>query len=253
MHSVTRDTLVDGLRSLGLCAGQQVLVHSSLSSFGHVAGGAGTVIDALLEVIGSSGTVLVPTLTGSEHLSPENPPVFDPAETPCWTGRIPETFRRRPDAVRSLHATHSVAAIGADAQMLTMDHVRSVTPCDTLSPYGQLAARATGYILLLGVDHESNTTFHHVEEIAGVDYHLQLRPAVSVLRVRGEEWHRHIFLHRYGTPRRFGVMEPFLLERDIQRNTRIGNALVRLVHAPRMVEATLQALRANPRLLCRDG
>ena len=60
-------------------------------------------IDALLEAVGPGGTVLVPTLTGNETLSPAHPPVFDPTRTPCWTGAIPEAFRKRPAAVRSQH------------------------------------------------------------------------------------------------------------------------------------------------------
>jgi len=87
-----------------------VLVHSSLSSLGCVEGGADAVIDALLDVLGPGGTLVVPTLTGTESLSAENPPRYDPDATPCWTGRVPETLRRRPGAMRSLHPTHSVAA-----------------------------------------------------------------------------------------------------------------------------------------------
>ena len=92
---ITKEIIINGLKELGLKQGDTVLVHSSLSSFGYVDGGADTVIDALLETVGKEGTVLVPTLTGSEHLSAENPPVFDVRNTPCWTGKIPETFRKR--------------------------------------------------------------------------------------------------------------------------------------------------------------
>lgn len=250
MTTVTKADIVNGLRGLGLGPGHQVLVHSGLSSFGYVEGGAEAVINALIESVSPGGTVLVPTLTGSEPLSPANPPIFDPKHTPCWTGTIPETFRKRPDAIRSLHPTHSVAAIGAEAAALTRDHVNSVTPCDELSPYGQLAQRKDGYILFMGVDHEVNTTLHHVEEIAGVDYHMQEAFARATIVVDGKEIHRHILLHRYGAPRDFGAIEPLLEERGIQVRTRIGGAEIRLVHARRMVQTVLRCLRANPRMLC---
>ncbi len=248
---ITKDDICTGLRRLGLRPGLQVLVHSALSSLGYVEGGAEAVIEALLESVSPSGTVLAPTLTGSEALSPANPPVFDPQNTPCWTGRIPETLCRRPDAVRSLHPTHSVAAVGTEAVALTAEHVDSLTPCDECSPYAKLAQSARGYILLIGVGHESNTTFHHVEELAGVSYHMQPEPARARIISPEGELVRHIFLHRYGTPREFGVMEPLLLERGIQVNGTIGQATVRLVNARGMVQATLAALRANPRVLCR--
>ena len=68
-RSLDRADISDDLASLGLRAGHHVLVHSSLSSLGHVDGGAETVVRALLDVVGPTGTVLVPTLTGSEKVA----------------------------------------------------------------------------------------------------------------------------------------------------------------------------------------
>lgn len=248
--SIDKSDIVDGLNLLRVPRGSKLLLHSSLSSLGPVEGGADSVIDAFLHVIGAEGTLLVPTLTGHEGLSAANPPLFDPASDVCWTGIIPETLRRRPAAVRSLHPTHSVAAAGAHAVRLTQDHVLSVTPCDELSPYGKLAALPDAFIVLLGVTHESSTMFHHVEEMAGVDYHMQ--PGfVQATIVRGEERiRRHLLLHRYGTPRDFSVMEPLFLEQGIQRQVQIGAATVRLVNVAGMVRATLRAVMADKRILC---
>jgi aminoglycoside 3-N-acetyltransferase len=246
---ITQAQLSTEFAALGVPGGGQVLVHSSLRSLGQVEGGADAVIDALLAVLGPQGTLLVPTLTGSEALSAQNPPQFDPTHTPCWTGIIPETLRKRPGAVRSLHPTHSAAAIGAEAQALLAGHTFSVTPCDELSPYGELARRDDGYILLIGVTHESNTTFHHVEEMAGLPYHMQEGFAAATVVVDGKLQTRHVMLHKYGPQRHFDVMEPLLLEQGIQRTGRVGEATVRLVHAPGLVRAALRAVAADPTIL----
>jgi aminoglycoside 3-N-acetyltransferase len=247
-NTVTRQDIVGGLRRLGLEAGANVLVHSSLSSLGYVEGGADAAIEALIEAVGAQGTVLVPTLTGSEALNAENPPFYDPNETPCWTGRIPETLRQRPNAVRSLHPTHSVAAIGPNARALTRDHELSITPCGLDSPYGRLA-QIGGSILLLGVTHGVNTTFHHVEEVVGVPYHMQ--PGWVAARVKTGDQVRtiHLMLHRYGPHRCFERMEPVFRERGIQRDGQIGQAGVRLIDARRMVEIARQALLQDPTIL----
>jgi aminoglycoside 3-N-acetyltransferase len=252
MTSITSSTISDSLKQLGLPDGAQVLVHSSLSSFGHVEGGADAVIDALLDTVGENGTVIVPTLTATALHSPETPPVFDPVNSKCWTGRIPETFRARPEAVRSLHPTHSVAAIGASADELTRDHSFSVSPCDEKSPFGKLAKSENGYVLLLGVGYDSVTTFHHVEELAASDYHMQKGFTKATLVIDGENIERHYMLHQWGTPREFSVMEPLFIERGIQQRTRIGDSDVRLLHAPGIASTTLQSLRADSRVLCRD-
>lgn len=61
---VTRTDIADGLRATGLKAGMNVVVHSSLSSLGRVEGGPDTVIDALQEVLGPGGTLVMPTFSG---------------------------------------------------------------------------------------------------------------------------------------------------------------------------------------------
>ncbi|NQW20604.1 MAG: AAC(3) family N-acetyltransferase [Chloroflexi bacterium] len=251
MATVGVNEIRTGLQELGLMTGSRVLVHSSLSSFGHVEGGADAVIDALLGAAGPSGTVIVPTLTATALHSADNPPVFDPENSACWTGRIPETFRKRPEAVRSLHPTHSVAAIGADAEELTREHTFSISPCDDRSPFGKLAQLDDGYVLLIGVDYESVTTFHHVEELAGADYHMQRGFTKATLVIDGKDVERHYMLHQWGTPRDFNVMEPVFIERGVQRMGRIGDSDVRLLHAPGIRRVTLDCLRADARVLCR--
>ena len=246
--TVTAADLAGDLRALGLEAGASVLVHSSLSRVGRVEGGPSTVVAALQHVLGDEGTVLVPTFTGGPQLSPACPPVFDPVADAGWTGAVAETVRLRPDAVRSLNATHSVAAVGRRAGELTRDHLDSVSPCDRQSPFARLAELEDGYVLLLGVDHESNTTFHHVEELVGADYHLQREPARAVIKLAGTTLSREVLLHRYGTPRRFMVFDEVLTERAAQTVGRVGAAEARLVRAGALVTLAAEALRAAPRL-----
>ena len=245
---ITQQDIVHGLQRLGLEAGTDVLVHSSLSSLGYVEGGADAVIEALIEAVGPQGTLLAPTLTGSEALNVNNPPCYDPGETPCWTGRIPETLCQRPNAVRSLHPTHSVAAIGPRARALTKDHEFSITPCGPDSPYGRLA-QAGGSILLLGVTHSVNTAFHHVEESVGVPYHMQRGLVAARVKTGDRVRTIHLMLHHYGPQRCFERMEPVFQERGIQRDGQIGRAQARLIDARRMVEITRQALLQDPAIL----
>ena len=95
----------------------------------------------------------------------------------------------------------------------------------------------------------SNTTFHHVEEVGGLPYHMQQGFAAATVIVDGTAHTRHVMLHKYGPARNFDVMEPFFLEQGIQRTGKVGEATVRLVHAPGMVRAALRAVAADPTIL----
>jgi len=245
---VVKEDIKKGLKRLGLKEGDIVLVHSSLSSFGYLEGGADTVIDALLETVGKEGTILVPTLTTSNVNSGN--PVFDVKRTPSVTGRIPEVFRKRPEARRSFHPTHSVAAIGAKAEYMTRDHEKSMTPCSRNSPYGKLVALG-GYILFLGVDLNCNTTLHAMEELADVPYLFAERiEQLSTIDESGNEIpvpsrrHRAIIYH-------FRKMEPLLLRKRIMRTGKIGDAVIRLVAAKPMAELTMDVLTKNPTFFSR--
>jgi aminoglycoside N3'-acetyltransferase len=64
---VTREDITDGLLSIGLSAGDTVVVHSSLSKFGTVEDGPDAVIDALQSVVTVEGTIVLPTFSARTH------------------------------------------------------------------------------------------------------------------------------------------------------------------------------------------
>lgn len=249
---VTTKIISDGLRSLGVRRGDRVLLHSSLSKFGYVDGGAKSVIRALLDTVGPLGTLLVPTLTATPKDGPHCPPRFDVRNTPSWTGRISETVRQMPEAIRSLGPTHSVAALGADARSLLAGHEDCRTPCGECSPYVKLA-EVEGKIIFFGVTLDSNTTFHSAEELAGVPYHLQSEPTrCHIVDENGRELERECMLHYWGYERRFGDMEEALLAKGILRRGWIGAAQTLVVESRPMLDFTVQLLRKQPWLLVKQ-
>lgn len=174
----TAASLGADLRALGLGAGDTVLVHSSARSLGFVAGGVQAVVQALLDVLGPDGTLVVPAHTpdNCDPASWTNPPVppawwpaireqspgFDRARTPSrWIGVIAETVRTWPGAVRSDHPQVSFAALGRRAAEVTDGH-RLDDALGERSPLGAIY-RLGGKVLLLGCDHDSNTSLHLAE------------------------------------------------------------------------------------------
>lgn len=107
------NSLVNDFKALGIKPGMSLLTHSSLRRVGPVDGGADTVIDALLEVLGPEGTLMMSTVGG--NVNPEQP-VFDVRNTPCTVGTLANVFRKREGVIRSLHPVHSVCALGPKAE-----------------------------------------------------------------------------------------------------------------------------------------
>ena len=245
--SLTANDLVKELHLAGIVPGDHVLLHSSLSSIGWIEGGADTVVEAMIRAVGDDGTALFPTLSGSVEFTPENPPHFDVTQTSCWTGAIPRASLSREDGARSLHATHSVKAFGRLAEWITAGHEDVRTPCGFGSPYDKLADIG-GKILLLGVTQESNTCFHHAEELARVPYVLQSRPAdLEMIDRTGKVVEaKGTFLHLYGVERDYCQLEAEMISRGICRLGTVGNAETKLVDALRLREFLVNRLLVDP-------
>jgi len=174
----TVESIRADLSALGVVPGLVLLTHSSLRALGWVCGGPVAVILALEAALGRQGTLVMPTHSGdlTDPAGWQHPPVpqawwdtiretmppYDPDLTPTREmGRIPETFRKQRGVLRSGHPQLSFAAWGAQAARVTENHA-----LDFGMGEGSPLARVydlDGWILLLGVGHENNTSLHLAE------------------------------------------------------------------------------------------
>jgi len=244
---VTRIRLVRDLRALGVRQGGLVLVHSSLSSLGSVVGGAATVIRALLEAVGSEGTLVLPTHSWDEMEAGGR--VFDAGRTRSCVGTITEVFRSWPGVVRSLHPTHSVAALGPLARDLVADHELAATPCGSGTPYSRLLDR-DGQIVFLGAGLNANTAFHTIEALVGVPYLLYNAPDQFTI-ISDDRRSRDVTLyrHRAGIPRRFESFESQLVASGALSIGRVGPARALLLAGAAFRDTMVAAVAADPSFL----
>jgi aminoglycoside 3-N-acetyltransferase len=242
-------SLVRALRELRIEAGKPVIVHSSLSAFGTVQGGASVVVGALLDMFES---VMAPTFTYKTLVVPETGPPNNAVQYGTHTDRnkmaeffypdmpadrlmgiIAETLRRHPDAYRSGHPVLSFAGVNVrkylEKQMLN-------------EPFAPLAAMVDhgGWVLLMGVDQTSNTCIHLGERLAGRKTYTRWALMSDMVVSCG-----NFPFCSDGFNSIQPLMEPFI------KKVQIGTALVQAVPMVELVETTRQLIQTDPTaLLC---
>ncbi|HEX2951333.1 MAG TPA: AAC(3) family N-acetyltransferase [Armatimonadota bacterium] len=226
-------------------------MHSSLRRLGPAEHGADGIIDALLAAVGSNGTVAVPTHTwGTVN---ELQPVFHPILSPSIVGALTNVFRQRPDALRSLHPTHSVAALGMRAEELVRGHELEDTPCSPTSPYGKLVTWG-GKILFIGVGLQYCTFFHGCEEWAECPWLFKPAPEMYYsITAEGKVIPVPSRRHTHNVRRCYPILETPLREAGILQDGRVGECPLLLLDARRAAEWLVPRLRKNPYLLVEGG
>ena len=157
---ITCNTIELKLRELGLEKGMYIEVHSSLSSFGQVNGGAKSVIRALQNIVTPKGAIIMTSFPMSKQLELTEEDkrrgltckikILDPnSDERTGMGIISDTFRKMPDVITG-EGMHRVSAWGGEqdknSKGLANLHVKD------------------GYGLLLGVDIYRLTSMHYVED-----------------------------------------------------------------------------------------
>ena len=226
---LTQTDIAAGLRELGLKAGDIVLLHSSLASLGKVEGGAEAVRDAFLSVLGEAGTLVVP--------------IFEPG-----LGLITEAVNNHPRAVRSVHPLACVAAIGNDAAELCAHHLQAETAHAHGTPFMRIAEKG-GYVCLLGVDQDRNTTLHTAEALLRLPY--LTAETRSFPTPEGETTRSWAFFP--GPHRDFIGLDPLLRASGRMKMGKIGKAVVRLIKSQDLIQIALEAGKQDPAFVLCDN
>lgn len=262
-QSISKQQIKGALRAAGLSDGDLVLVHSGMSYFGHIEGGADTVVDALLEVLGDRGTLLMPTFTYScvyydgQFARNRRFRPYHPEKSPVWTGRAPQALARREGARRSVHPTHSVAALGPLAEQCVGEHRESDPPTCRRSPFGKLVDLG-GKMMWFGVGLASTTFFHFLEDELDMPYlasgHCRVEDGPGAVRTVIVP--KHVPGHRdfYRNPGEETKMYQRLLKDGLViRKVTLGFGEIKVIEARQMYDLGVEALKDDPRLLLCDN
>jgi aminoglycoside 3-N-acetyltransferase len=262
--SVSEESLAREISELGLPQGALVVVHSSYRAIRPVEGGAAAVVRALLRAVGPEGTVVAPTFTTDlldPYLAPlseeekarrrEELPCFDPATSPPYKmGAVAAALLRAPGAKRSDHPVTSCAAIGPMAEELVRDHDRD-DPEGPRGPIGRIFL-ADGFVLLLGVGHDADTTIHVAESLLDMPHLHALPDRYPTRSAEGGRGWREVKKTTKCSDG-FVKLEPHLEAAGVIRRGRVGSARAQLLRSRDVVRVATELLRREPTaLLCED-
>ena len=231
---VTGPELVNQLAALGVKRGGVLLVHTSFRAVRPVEGGAEGLIAALREVLGPDGTLVMPSWAGNR----DEP--FDGSSTPSARslGVVPQIFWRLDGVGRSDHV-HAFSAVGPASATILRDDV-PLPPHIPESPVGRVHD-LDGQVLLLGVNHDANTTVHLAELLAGVPYRL---PKYYTVFREG-----HLERIEYGENdhccERFRLVDGWLNDCQLQEKGPVGHAEARLADSRSIVHTVVARLNED--------
>lgn len=245
MH--TKRSLINDINKSGIKKNKTLLIHSSMKAIGEVEGGADTVLDAFISYM-KDGLLLFPTHSWSEDNLANN--IYNPKTEPSCVGILTNLFMKKEGALRSMHPTHSVTAMGKRAkEYILRDSGHDVyTPCPRNGCFGGLYDEDT-QILFLGAPLTKNTYIHVLEEVK--DIPNRINPKVRNIKliyseddVREVEFYGHH--STLGTiSDRYGKLLLPMLDMDIAKEVKIGDATSCLVDVKPMTDWVLDLLEEN--------
>lgn len=160
--TIAHDVVVAQLQSLGIDAGDILMLHTSMRKVGPVAGGCGGLLAALQAAVSPRGTLLM-------VLCADESEPFDALTSPVDTddmGVFAEFFRTFPGVQVNDHAADRFAALGPDARFLL-----EPVPLHHYHGPGSVLERFTernGRVLRLGANVDTVTLTHYAEYLCAV-------------------------------------------------------------------------------------
>ena len=195
---IGKKELIYYFKELGIQPGMVIEVHGSLQNT-LVTGNAQTIIDALLDVIGYEGTILLPLhCTSNTEPSTWTKPIIQPSIVPTIRKRLPaysnknsdtyengilsENLRRRDNVIFSSHPNKGYIAIGKYAKQLCQNHSNNFA-FSIDSPSNKLL-ELKGYILLL------DSTYKNISSLNLSQYYYDTHPIIINCAMVNDQGHK---------------------------------------------------------------
>jgi aminoglycoside N3'-acetyltransferase len=244
--SLTQKDIVEDLRKLGLERGAAVEVHSSLSRMGFVEDGASSVINALMDVVGEDGAIIMSAylvtpvilLTEEEKrkgITAKVRKLDENANCKTGMGVIVDTFCKLPNTYLG-KGINRVCAWGHNAILHSQGY--------------EYLLSIDGWVLLIGVDIHRCSCMHTAED--KVEWPKELLEHFELPEEIQRQYPKSEWYVEYQDPDKplledaWGKVQSEAERRGLIRRSYIGNAECMLFKAKPVVAIYEEFLRTNP-------
>lgn len=171
-YNYTIENFKEALIKAEIYDGDTIFIHSNIGAFGllkdayNITDYCKSLLDAVISIIGSNGTVVVPTFSYSFF----NKTIFDLKNTKSVCGAFSEYIRMLPNSHRNIDPNFSVTAIGKKAKEYTKGII--FNSFDQGSFFDRFLNN-NGKICNFNLD-SASTYIHYVEKSINVPYRFDL-------------------------------------------------------------------------------
>lgn len=241
---LNKSQLIQDLRCLGVKPGDLLYLKVSMRSLGKVDGGARTVIDAVLDVIGKEGTLVVSSFVKVlplSYLKRHKKLIYD-INTSSYAGAVANEMMRHPKVELSRHPVQKFSAIGKMAKDLMSSHQETSYAYDPL----RVMCEKGGKALILGKDVVGVGTTHVA---IGLLAYRQKRPKLGV-RYKNDRGEVKLFQLNWAGMCHDGFQKFSTLYDQVPgaiiSRAQVGQTESTLTDMKKTLEIELQALINNP-------
>lgn len=250
-YDYTMEDIIRSLTEVGVSKGDNIFTHSNIGFFGRLKGA--TIEDdyyhifknAIFEVIGGSGTLVVPTFSYSFCWSNS----FDKDKTPSVCGFLSEMVRKDPQSLRSEDANFSIAAIGKNAEYFTKDAPERSFGSNS---FWERFLDRKGKFCNFNFD-SASTFIHYVERCLKVPYRYDKSfPGTSIANGREQKRVFYHFVYDLNKPFNapdFVAFDKKAKDADLAKVADLGKGQIVLISAQDTFELIKNELKENPAFL----
>ena len=247
MYHYSKGDFIKALYQAGIEYGDTLFGHSNIGFFGRLKSAENgqetckLLLESIFSVIGSDGTLLLPTFTYSFS----NNKSFNPKTTNGIGGFFSEYVRNLPDSCRSLDPSVSITAIGKKSGKFT-----SNMPVEVYGSKGFFGRLLKENVKTLNLNIDSATTFvHYAEKILKVPYRFTKKFTGTILldsKSYQSESHLWVRYRHPATSPRFEKFDNLALKMNLVKKLNIGRGFISVMNISDQLRVVREGIDTDP-------